>query len=605
MKRLLLIFITMALLAGDFVFSQALPDEFARAQSIFSRAQRLMREKDYPGAIDAYNELVVGFKNSEYRDIYNYGLARANYHLGDYKTAGEVLAGFHSLFPNSHLAPYAYHLKANCFYRAGQIENSFRNYLAAYRNAPDNQLRRLSERSIIAMIKAGYFPSDSVLALVPGDLECSVKSQMAFLMKGRWSREQLDSLLGRCPKDIFDVEKPREPSSGGLTAGLLTPLSGTYARYGQALLDGAKLAAEKLRGMGIPIEILAYDTKADNVTAARQAIALEESEANIIIGPLLSNVAATTAAVLGNKKIPLLVPAATQAGFTELSPDCFQLSANIKTIGRGLAQYAVRHKGMTTLAVISPTSLDELTMAESFAAEARRLGAKILAFEKFRPGETDFGPYVRDIKDAILGQVGDSTFHVTLKGDTLRPGEVAVDIDGIFIPANEQQLFLILPQLDFYRITAAYLGADEWNTEKVIKLGERTLGNAVFYSTSAAMGDSPGYDEFSSEFDTKYSGPPDRLAAVGYDAMMILGDAYLQGRKSPGDIAQYLKSLNGYNGISGRISFGKSRSNLELPLFKFVEGQVKPLIERSLVEEPEDTEPPPESIGTEVIKYEY
>ncbi|MEE9442550.1 MAG: penicillin-binding protein activator [candidate division Zixibacteria bacterium] len=605
MKRLLLIFISVLLLTGDLVFAQVLPDEFARAQSLFSRAQRLMRQRDYPGAIDAYNELVVGFKNSEYRDIYNYGLARAYYHLGDYKMAGEILASFHTLFPNSYLSPYAYHLKANCYYRTGRIEHSFRNYIAAYRTAAENQLRRLSERSINAIIEAGYFPHDSVLAIIPGDLECSVKSRMAFLMKGRWSREQIDSLLGRCPNDIFETEKPRDRSSDGITAGMLTPLSGAYARYGQALLDGAKLAAEKLRSMGVPVEILAYDTRADNVTAARQAIALGESGADIIVGPLLSNVAATTAAVLNNKRIPLLVPAATQAGFTELSSGCFQLSANIKTIGRGLAQYAVRHRGMTTLAVISPASLDELTMAEAFADEAQRLGANILAFERFRPSETDFGPYIRDIKEAILGPVDDSTFYVTLKGDTLRSGEMAVELDGLFIPANEQQLFLILPQLDFYRFNTSYLGTDEWNTEKVLKLGERTLGNAVFFSSSMAMRDSPGYDEFSSKFDAKYSGEPDRLAAVGYDALMILGEAYLQDRKSPGDIAEFLKSLNGYNGVSGKITFGKSRSNLELPLFKYEDGQVKPLIEKPLVEEPESVEPPPDSIGTEVIRFEY
>ncbi|MFH1700832.1 MAG: penicillin-binding protein activator [Candidatus Zixiibacteriota bacterium] len=605
MKWLLLIFISVLLFTGDFALAQVLPDEFARAQSLFSRAQRLMRQKDYPGAIEAYNELAEGFKNSEYRDIYNYGLARAYYHLGDYKTAGDILAGFQTLFPNSYLTPYAYHLKANCYYRIGLIESSFRNYIIAYRSAPDNQLRRLSERSIAAIIEAGYFPPDSVLALVPGDLECAIKARMAVLMKGRWSREQIDNFLGRCPNEIFEVDKPREGSSNGITAGMLMPLSGTYARYGQALLDGSKLAAERLRGMGVPVEILAYDTRADNITAARQAIALAEAGVDIVVGPLLSNVAATTAAVLSHEQIPLLVPAATQAGFTELSPRCFQLSVNIKTIGRGLAQYAVRHRGMTTLVVISPTSLDELTMAEAFADEAQRLGATLLAFERFRPGETDFGPYLHDIKEAILGTVDDSTFYVTLKGDTLRPGEMEVEFDGLFIPADEQQLFLILPQLDFYRFKTSYLGADEWNTDKVMKLDERTLGNAVFYSSSMAMRDSPGYDRFSSDFDSKYSGEPDRLAAVGYDALMILGEAYLQDRKSPGDIAEYLKSLNGYNGVSGKITFGKSRSNLELPLFKYENGQVKPLIEKPLVEEPESIEPPPDSIGTEVIRYEY
>lgn len=604
MKKLIVLTL-IAILICPLAAAQTLPNEYPRAQSLFARAQRLMLEKDYPSAITAYYELVTGFKNSQYRDIYNYALARAYYLSGNFKNGAQTLSSFYALFPGSQLRPYAYHLQANCEYRLAQLESAFRGYLKAFETSGDDHLRSISMQSILAVVDGGYVPPDSLLTLVPGDLLCQVKVRIAHLMAPYWDKDRTDNFMSGCSKSL--PKKDRKPTSTErtLTAGLILPLTGPFAKYGQPILDGAMLAAAMLRTDGINIELLAYDTRADNITAAREATALAEADVNLIIGPLMSNVAATVTAVLSCRSIPIIVPAATQAGFTELSPTCFQISANMQTIGRGMAQYAVKHRGMTTLAVITPTTFDEMTMGEAFAAEAKRLGARILAVEKFRPNETDFGPYINDIKEALFGPPPDSAFYITLDGDTLKPGEMPVSFDGLFAPATEQQLYLLLPQLNFYRVTTSYLGADEWNTSKVLKLGEKVLKDAVFYSSEGAMYHSEAYDKLAAAYDSQFAAEPSRLVAVGYDAVNMLADAYRAGRHAPGDLTEYLNSLNGYKGASGQVTFGRGRTNLELPLFTLREGQVRPLIERPVVEESPEAETPPDSGAVEYIKYDY
>lgn len=604
MKRLSIIILVIVCVGPTLATGQTLPDEFPGAQSLFARAQRLMREKDYLGAIDAYDKLVTGYKNSQYRDIYHFGLARALYHSGDFKNAEQTLANFHTLFPRSYLGPYASHLMANCEYRQARLEAAFRNYLRAYGTAEDSRLRGLSEQSLLAAVEAGYIPPDSVLSFVPADLICRLKARIVYLMSRHWSKSYVDSFMVGCPKSLYEKEKKPVVSKAELSVGLMLPLTGPYAKYGQAVLDGAMLAAETLPQEGISIELSVYDTRADNVIAARQALALAEANVDVIVGPLLSSVAATAAAALSCSRIPLLVPAAAQAGFTDLSPYCFQMTPNVITIGRGLAQYAVRNRGMTTLAVITPTSLDEMTMAEAFAAEAERLGARVLAVEKFRPDETDFGPYINDIKEALLGPSPDSTFYLTLDGDTLKPGEMPVSFDGLFIPATEQQLFLLLPQLNFYRVTTSYLGTDEWNTDKVLKLGEKVLRDAVFYSSKGAMHFSEAYDRLAAAYDAKYGTAPDRLVALGYDAVNLLAQAYREGRRTSIEIGEHFRRLDRGQGASGNFTFGQGRSNLELPLFTLREDQVRPLVEPARVEEPPEEELPPDSVGVEHINYE-
>jgi len=604
MRKFLAVFI-ISLLAGSMAAAQAMPDEFPRAQSLFAHAQRMMQEKNYPSAIDAYEALVRGFKNSQYRDIYHYGLARAYYFSGDFSKAAQTLAPYQTLFPGSKLSPYAYFLQANCDYRLTQLEAAFRGYIRAYETADDSRLRSLSERSLLAVVESGYIPADSSIAEVPGNLRCQVIARVAYMMTSRWSQAQLDAFMAGCPKSLLKTDEAPKVAKGEAMVGLMLPLTGPYAKYGQSILDGAMLAAASLRSRGIAIDLVTYDTRADNVTAAREAMVLADADVNMVIGPLLSNVAATVAAALSCRKIPMLVPAATQAGFTDLSPVCFQMSANMEIIGRGMAQYAVNHRGMTTLAVITPATIDEITMGEAFAAEARRLGARVLAVEKFRPDETDFGPYINDIKEALLGPPVDSMYYITLDGDTLKAGEAPVSFDGLFMPATEQQLFLLLPQLNFYRVTTSYLGADEWNTGKVLQLGEKVLKDAVFYSSEAAMHNSPAYDQFAATYDAKYAAAPPRLVAVGYDAVNMLADAYRAGRHSPDDLADYLRSLKGYEGVSGRITFGHDRTNLELPLYTLREEQVRPLIERPIVIEIPAEEMPPDSGAVEQLKYDY
>lgn len=605
MKKLIMALLIGIMAGPAIAAAQNLPDEFPRAQSLFARAQRLMRAKDYLTAIDTYDELVKGFKNSRYRDIYNYGLARAHYLSGDFEKAQLALANFHTLFPGSSLRPYAYHLAGNCDYRLSELESAFLNYIEAYTRADDSRLRTISERSILAAVEAGYMPADSILGLVPGDLRCEVKARMVYLMEKYWASQRIDEFMAGCPKSLFKKEDMPILREQQLGVGMMLPLTGPYAKYGQAILDGAMLAAAMLRQEGIEFELLAYDTKADNVTAAREAIALADLKIDMVIGPLLSNVAATAASALSCNRVPLMVPAATQAGFTDLSPACFQMSANMETIGRGMAQYAVRHRGMTTLAVITPLTMDEMAMGEAFAIEAERLGAHVLAIEKFRPDETDFGPYINDLKEALHGVPPDSTFYITLEGDTLKPGEIPIAFDGLFIPATEQQLFLLLPQLDFYRVATSYLGADEWNTAKVLQLGEKVLRDAVFYSSEAAMHFSEGYEKFAAAYDAKFAAQPDRLAAIGYDAVNVLAEAYRAGRHAPGALNDFLRSLNGYPGASGLISFGRRRTNLELPLFVLREGQVRPLFERPQVEELPESETSPDSNSDNYIKYDY
>jgi len=561
---------------------------------MLTQAQKLIREKNYPAAIDLCQNMIETYPDSPASDKYLYTLARAYELSGNFKKAGDLLTSFHSKFPKSHYLAYASHLLGNSLYRQGKTDAAFRSYLTASESTTDDQLKQLSERSLLAMVENGYLPPDTVVSRLPQDIACGVKIRMATLVKGKWSRDKIDKFLAGCPGAAFVPAPKDRTGEPSLTVGVLLPLTGPYAKYGQALLDGASLAVDAARKKGIPIDLRVFDSKADHVTAARGALAMADEGVDVVFGPLLSDVSATVASALACRRIPLLVPAATQAGFTELSPYCFQMSVNSATIGRGLAQYAVR-RGMKRIAVFSPTTLDEMTMAESFAAEVVRLGAPAPVVEKFRPEETDFTAVIKDLKRIISGAPSDSAVFITVQGDTLKPGEEPISLDGIFAAATPAQLNLLVPQLDFNKVQGDYLGSDDWDNETVRKLDEKIIHNPVFYSSAAAAKSSRAFDSLSIIYAARLTGRPDRLTALGFDAITILANAWKNGSRGPAEIYQYLETVTGYAGASGKITFGRSRTNLELPLFTIQRGAVVPLSQATQVEEKPEDEIPADS----------
>jgi len=604
MIRMMAYFLAALLFSCGPASAQNLANEDSRAVSLYGDAQQHLRDKEYPAAVETLQNLVNGFAKSPYCDLYLYSLGRACYLAGDFQKAAMTMEQLSQSFPLSYLMPYASYLRANADYRLGRLASACLSYGQAYGTTTDERLKQLGRQSLLAAVEAGYFPADSILNQLPADLLCPVKGRMASLRSGQWDQKKVAAFMGDCPREMNRRDQSASTTADRLTIGLVVPLTGPYAKYGRAILDGAMLAAEQLAREQLPIDMPVYDTKADNVTAARAALSLAESGVDLIIGPLLSDVAATTAAALACYHMPLLVPAATQAGFTDLSPACFQLSPNMITIGRGMAQYAVSRRGLKKLAVMTPSTVDEQTMAEAFVAEATRLGAEIVAIERYRPGETDFTPYIKDLKDTLLKTVGDSTIYLTLEGDSLDRYLAPVSLDAIFIPANENELTLLLPQLDYFQVRAIYLGTDTWDNDQILKLGPRVLGQAVFYSARAAMRQSAGFEAFAALYTARFGAAPDHLAALGYDAVSMAASGYRLGRVGPGYLGEFLGSLKGYDGVSGRITFGKVRTNLELPLFSYQNGRVIRESDWSKVKEwPRETIPT-DSTGAEYYKFE-
>ncbi|MBU8932781.1 MAG: penicillin-binding protein activator [candidate division Zixibacteria bacterium] len=570
----------LAMAASYAVTDQIDPPE---ATSEFAKGKRLLREGDWWGAASTFERLAGQYPQSTDLDQFVFHRAKAKYYLGELSDAIAGFSHFLTKFPNSPEQPHARFFLANAFYRKGDIDRALDQYMAAYGTSRDSQLDQLLIRSVTALFQnAGAISIDEQeFDELSSDKKCRlVKPLLPILM----SHDQIataKTFASHCDEtlDLTQYRTEVRNRNKALEVAMLLPLSGDLQSYGEDIYNGAVIAAEIMRDQSdSEIRIVPYDTKGNPIDAARIIGEFTHSAIDAVIGPLTSEAAAVASARLGRSDIPLLIPAATQAGLTLLSESSFQLSPNIELEGIRMAEYAVSVLEADSTALITSTSAEHLHSSRAFVRRFEELGGTIVAVEYYRSRDKDFGPYIRDIKAILLGATPDSAFYVNARGDTIDVDGLPAYIDCLYLPGGQKQIRLLLPQIHFYNLTGAYLGSDQWGEESIYRLGDDITKQAVFPSPFLTGGQTEGYLEFAAAYDARYGEQPRRLANLGYDALTLIGRAHNSGAENPLTVSEYLKTVRNYDGASGKVSFGSNRENVEMPLYRIVGGEAIPMV---------------------------
>lgn len=560
----------------------------------YTKGRRLMRGSDYFGASKVFKQLEGRFPDSKNLDLFVLHRSKCDYYLGEFSQAAAGFSYFLNRFSGSAEIPYVHFFLANCQYRQGRGAEAVKNYLDAYRISQDSRLDDLVRRSL----EAAYTNASSVtldpalFANIPEDKRCLVVRAAAPFLAQSSNRVAAEKLLRTCGEQLDRYQREAQnapPSNGPISIPMILPFSGELAAYGQEIYNGAVIAAERFRReSGRLIELAPYDTKGDPIEAARIAAELAHDRSiPAAIGPLTSDAAAVTSATLACNTLPLVVPAATQAGLARLSETTFQLSPNIELQGLIMAQFAVDSLKADSAVIITSSAADHLRMARAFTARFEKLGGEVIAVEYYRSRDKDFGPYLRDIKAMLWDRHPDSIFFTNEYGDTLDPDGIPVHIDCLYLPGSPQQLKQLLPQIHFYKIEGAYLGSDGWADDAILRLGDNVTRSAVIPSPFLSATNSEEYTQFAAAYDTRYGKQPPRLAALGYDALRLISLALAETSGDRDKLIRRLAATRDFVGASGLITWSDQRENTSMPLYRIISGVAQPLTRATtVVDEP-------------------
>lgn len=457
-----------------------------------------------------------------------------------------------------------------------------------------SSVRHLCEKSLTAREASGLLRNKN---LDPAVIEILQFCQTAKLYQSGKTEQAQQAARGFSKKyshSSFNTEikaiqqKARAQQRDQLSVGLLAPLTGYDADIGKQIVQGVQLAVDTYnRGHEYKVNLIIADTKGDMITTAfRVQELIRDHQVSVVLGPVLSPTAVAAAAMLAGKDIVMISPTATEDGIAQLDPNIFQMNVTMGVLGRKIAKYASVNLNIHEFAVMAPLSDYGRLLTESFKREVKAQGGEVVAEEWFDEGANDFRAQFDGLRNKLIHRRVDARSDVMPSGyestqksfreDSLRLADSVLAVGGLFIPAEADDVVMLAPQAAFYKVRTQLLGATGWHSTKVILDGKRYVNDAIIVTSFEINKQDPRWIDFSARYSQQFSGEPDRVAALGFDAASLLcGVVNSKGSGvSSLEITESLRAVRGYRGVSGLISFdGESGVNTEAAIVKISKKQ--------------------------------
>lgn len=351
--------------------------------------------------------------------------------------------------------------------------------------------------------------------------------------------------------------------------GVVLPLSGRYAPFGELVRKGIELAISEFATE--PVRFIYLDSQADAKLAAKAVDELVNGDRVLaVIGPLMGDGALESVAIAEAAKVPLITLSHRQ-GLPEMGEYIFRNSLTTQQQVDTLADYAIDVLGLNTYAILAPDSRAGQEFSQQFASAIEDRGGDIEYRLTFKEQATDFRRQLLIMKgedpDAPQ-QDHDIAVAPEADGEELVDGEdiqieekpdwlPTVDFEALFIPAYADSVALIAPQLAYYGIENVQLfGMNGWNSPKLIQQAGRYTQGAIFSDGFYANSQEPQVARFVEQFKDRFSESPSIIEAQAYDCAKIVLTTLSQPEVTTSEsLHQALYLFDDFKGITGIEGF--------------------------------------------------
>ena len=366
-----------------------------------------------------------------------------------------------------------------------------------------------------------------------------------------------------------NLEEEAFATQGSFRVGVLLPLTGSAARYGQGLKRAALMALEDMNNDNMILQF--YDTQSSPAGAEAAVNNAIEQKAQLIIGPLTSSSVKAISPITKSYGIPVVA----------FSSDASVLQSQVYTLGllveeqvNRIIGYAIA-KGRRNFALLVPDNATGLAVARAAVKRTAGSNAKIGRIAFYSPQTNDFSEIISQLSDyekrsaavtkeknrlKALADKGDINATRELRRLSLKDTDSEVDFDAVLIPESGAKLKSAVAMFGYYDVFAPqvkFLGTSVWENTRLNK--ESTLIGSWYPSMSRTH---KAY--FNQRYYSLFNEYPQTLYAFAYDAVAL---ASALAKANPQNIDAAITTEDGFFGISGMFRIlpdGKNEHSLDI-----------------------------------------
>ena len=339
-------------------------------------------------------------------------------------------------------------------------------------------------------------------------------------------------LLFGCPQSAVKV-------------GVVLPLTGDDATYGNAVKNGIELAFEEVQAdkeRATPLDLIIVDSESDPEKAQKLLEEVYDQGALLAIGGVTSAEAKEMIGVADRYDRVLISPSASSPGLTGISRNFYRIFPSDFAAASKMAQFVSQDLKIEEVVVVAEEAQEYAKgLQGAFGTSFEGLGGKVLEVVAYPPNTADFSGIIQRVM-------------------TLAPKAVYLATYGDDAGAMIQELRRL--DYDGKILTTSAFSSPEF----IAPVGEDAAGVFLTQSVFELDSDHAHIKTFVERYNAKYSKQPDIYAAHGFDVLGVVATA-VEGRPPiPSEVPKGLRDdVKDFPGVTGSIQFNEKGDVLKYP----------------------------------------
>lgn len=335
--------------------------------------------------------------------------------------------------------------------------------------------------------------------------------------------------------------------------GLVTPLTGDIATFGESTRNAAIMWADEVNAKGglLGGKVVLYVEDDRNIpaeTANAVSKLINQNKVIAVVGSVASKCTLAGAPIAQTAKVPMISPTSTNEAVTKVGDFIFRACFIDPFQGTVMAKFAFESLKAKTAGMLYDIGNDYTKgLAENFKKSFEALGGKIVASETYGVNESDFSAQLTRIRSA-------------------KP-------DVLFMPDYYNSVGLQARQARQLGITATFLGGDGWDSSELVPIGGAAIEGGMFSNHYTPGSTDPVAKAFYDNYVKRFGAAPDALAALAYDACLVVGNAITKaGKLDKVAIRDAMAATKDLKAVSGTITLDANRNPIKSAVILEVKG---------------------------------